>query len=74
MTAINAGEEFFPTPAFSFMVTFDPVQYHDIAAARADLDTLWDQLSADGQVLVPLDSYEISARYGWVQGRYSVSW
>src|SRR5690625_7167933 len=73
MTAINAGEQFTPTPAISFMVNFDPLRYQDVAAAKTDLDGLWDQLSAGGRELMPLDHYEFSERYGWVQDRYGVS-
>ncbi len=74
LTALNAGDEFAPTPAISFMLNFDPLHYSDEQAARADLDTLWQQLAADGKVLMPLQEYEFSARYGWVQDRYGVSW
>lgn len=74
MTALNAGEEFTPTPAISFTLNFDPVQYPDADAARADLDALWHRLSAGGQMLMPLQEYDFSRRYGWVQDRYGVSW
>jgi len=74
LTAINAGEQFTPTPALSFMVNFDPLHYSDEQTALADLEHLWDQLISEGQVLMPLKQYEFSARYGWVQDRYGVSW
>ncbi len=74
LTAINAGEQFTPTPAISFMVNFDPLRYQDVAAAKADLDGLWGQLSAGGRELMPLDHFEFSERYGWIQDRYGVSW
>lgn len=74
LTAINAGGEFAPTPAISFMLNFDPSQYSDPTEARTDLDALWQQLSGDGKVLMPLEEYDFSARYGWVEDRYGVSW
>ena len=74
LTAINAGDEFAPTPAISFMLNFDPLQYSDAAAARADLDGLWQQLSVGGKIMMPVQEYEFSARYGWVEDRYGVSW
>lgn len=74
LTALNAVEEFSPTPAMSFMLNFDPLQYADVDAALADLDELWQRLAADGTVLMPLGEYNFSARYGWVQDRYGVSW
>ena len=38
---------------------------------------LWfmnDALSRDGQVLMPLDKYDFSRRFAWVQDRFGVSW
>jgi predicted 3-demethylubiquinone-9 3-methyltransferase (glyoxalase superfamily) len=69
--AINAGPEFSFNPSISFMVNFDPSQ-DDKAAAH--LDELWQKLSAGGEVLMPLDSYPFSQRYGWVQDRYGLTW
>lgn len=74
-TLINAGTEFTPNPSISLMLNFDPVDYGgDAEAARADLDATWAKLSEGGSVLMPLDAYPFSARYGWVSDRYSVSW
>ncbi|NCA99416.1 MAG: VOC family protein [Clostridia bacterium] len=69
--AINAGPEFSFNPSISFMVNFDPSR-DEKAAAR--LEELWQKLSADGDVLMPLDSYPFSPRYGWVQDRYGLTW
>lgn len=74
LTAINAGDEFSPTPAISFMLNFDPVNYADAAAARDDLDAVWQRLADGGKVLMPLEQYDFSQRYGWVQDRYGFSW
>ena len=74
LTALNAGEQFTPTPAISFTLNFDPSHYVDADTARADLDALWHRLSAGGQTLMPLQEYAFSRRYGWVQDRYGVSW
>jgi predicted 3-demethylubiquinone-9 3-methyltransferase (glyoxalase superfamily) len=70
-TAINAGPEFSFTPAISFIVNFDP---SSDAQARERLDGLWVALSDGGQVLMPLNAYPFSQRYGWVQDRYGLSW
>lgn len=70
-TAINAGPEFKPTPAISFMVNFDPSQDGE---AREHLDELWEKLAVDGEVLMPLDEYPYSKRYGWVRDRYGYTW
>lgn len=51
--------------------------------ARAALDTVWDALSdasagygtgLEPAVLMPLDKYPFSPRYGWIQDCYGVSW
>ena len=35
---------------------------------------IWEQLSAGGNVLMPLGAYPFSERYGWVADRYGLSW
>lgn len=69
--AINAGPYFKPNPSISFIVNFDPSREKD---ARKRLDALWKKLSAGGKVLMPLEKYFFSERYGWVQDRYGFSW
>ncbi|KAB1643946.1 VOC family protein [Gulosibacter chungangensis] len=68
---INAGNEFRPNPAISFMVNFDPLVMSN-AAER--LNALWNQLIIDGKILMPLDQYPFSELYGWVEDQYGVSW
>jgi predicted 3-demethylubiquinone-9 3-methyltransferase (glyoxalase superfamily) len=70
-TAISAGPEFKINPSVSFIVNFDPSRRPD---AKEALEALWGKLAAGGAVLMPLDTYPFSARYGWVQDRYGVSW
>ncbi|MBL8160246.1 VOC family protein [Candidatus Saccharibacteria bacterium] len=70
-TAINAGPAFTPNPSISFMVNFDPSRDEQ---AREHLDELWAKLSEGGQVLMPLDTYDFSQHYGWVQDRFNISW
>lgn len=68
---INAGEEFKPNSAISFLLNFDPSRDGN---AKATLKGVWDRLSQGGTVLMPLDEYPFSKYYGWVQDRYGVSW
>jgi predicted 3-demethylubiquinone-9 3-methyltransferase (glyoxalase superfamily) len=69
--AISAGSLFKVNPSISFVANFDPaVDEH----ARARLDAAWQSLSNGGKVLMPLDKYPFSERYGWVQDRFGVSW
>jgi len=69
--SISAGPEFRINPSVSFIVNFDPAQRAD---AKPALENLWVKLAAGGNVLMPLDRYPFSERYGWVQDKYGVSW
>lgn len=74
-TLINAGDEFRPNSSISFMLNFDPLFFGgDEAAARAELDRLWEVLGDGGNVFMPLGEYPHSPRYGWLEDRYGVSW
>jgi predicted 3-demethylubiquinone-9 3-methyltransferase (glyoxalase superfamily) len=42
--------------------------------SEAELDAAFKELSADGQVLMPLDNYGFSTKFGWVNDRFGVSW
>ncbi|MCT2976680.1 VOC family protein [Propionibacterium freudenreichii] len=70
-SAINAGPEFAINPSISFMLNFDPSTMPD---ARDRLDALWARLIDGGSALMDLDSYDWSARYGWLQDRFGVNW
>lgn len=60
-----AQHEFSFTPSISIAVECDSVE-----AA----DRLFGQLSDCGQILMPLDDYGFSARFGWTADRFGVSW
>jgi predicted 3-demethylubiquinone-9 3-methyltransferase (glyoxalase superfamily) len=53
------------TPAISLYVTCD---------TEEEIDRLFEKLSQDGAVLMPLAAYPFSEKFGWVQDRYGVSW
>lgn len=69
--AISAGPLFKFNPSISFMLNFDPKADADV---RVTLDRTWDRLAEHGTILMPLQEYPFSRRYGWVQDRYGVSW
>ncbi len=69
--AISAGPLTEFNPSISFMVTFDHSQDED---ATTRIDTVWAKLAEGGQVLIPLDRYPFSERYGWIRDRYGLSW
>ncbi|MDF2382643.1 VOC family protein [Nostoc ellipsosporum NOK] len=62
---LNGGPEFRPNPSISFYVTF---------ADAAALEEAWRQLSADGHILMALDKYDWSPRYGWLMDAWGVNW
>ena len=69
--AIGSETNFRPTPSISFMVNFDPSQDKD---ARNKIDEVWEYLSNNGKILMPLDQYPFSDRYGWIEDKYGFSW
>ena len=70
-TAINAGPDFIPNPAVSFMLNFDSSRDE---RAQERLDELWNALRDRGEVLMALGEYPFSQRYGWVKDRYGFTW
>ncbi len=62
--AMNGGRSPL-TPSISF-------SYH--CQTEAEIDMLWQQLSIDGMVMMPLQRYDWNERYGFLQDRYGVSW
>lgn len=53
------------TPSISLFIDCESVP---------ELDGAFHQLATGGQVLMPLDDYGFSARFGWVTDRFGVSW
>jgi predicted 3-demethylubiquinone-9 3-methyltransferase (glyoxalase superfamily) len=53
------------TPSSSTFVDFD---------FEAELERTFGVLSEGGQVLMPLDDYGFSRRFGWLNDRFGVSW
>ncbi len=69
--AISAGPYFKINPSISFMLNFTETTHPH---AREQINTLWEKLSEGGSVLMPLQEYDFSKWYGWVQDKYGVSW
>ena len=76
--SISAGPLFKFNPSVSFIVNFDPLFFKDSSSpekeARKTLDLAWEKLSEGGTVLMPIDQYAFSNRYGWVQDKFGLSW
>ncbi|MBI3112113.1 MAG: VOC family protein [Ignavibacteriales bacterium] len=69
--AISAGPYFKFNPSVSFFLNFDPSRDKN---ARKNLDATWETLSNGGSVLMELDKYPFSERFGWLQDKYGLSW
>ena len=63
--AISAGPLFKFNPSVSFHIKCSTIE---------EVDAIWEQLSPGGKVLMPLDTYPFSERYGWLEDKYGVSW
>jgi predicted 3-demethylubiquinone-9 3-methyltransferase (glyoxalase superfamily) len=53
------------TPSFSIFVECE---------SEPELDAAFDQLSANGTVLMALGNYGFSRKFGWLNDRFGVSW
>ena len=63
--ALNGGSRFKPNPSISFFV---------VCQTEKEVDDTWEKLSEQGMVLMALDKYPWSERYGWIQDRFGISW
>ena len=61
----NAVHDFTFTPSISLYVRCE---------TEEEIDRVFAALSANGQVLMPLDRYPFSRKFGWVADRFGVSW
>lgn len=63
---LNGGEMFRPNPAVSYFV--------NCGGDDARIERLYAKLSKDGRVMMPLEKYDWSAKYAWVEDRFGISW
>jgi predicted 3-demethylubiquinone-9 3-methyltransferase (glyoxalase superfamily) len=62
---LNGGPQFRPNASVSFF---------QIMETEAELSKAWNILVDGGKVMMPLDSYPWSSKYGWLEDRFGVSW
>ena len=63
--ALNGGPKLKVNPSISFFANCE---------TEKETNELWEKLAADGTILMPLDKYDWSPRFGWLQDKYGVSW
>jgi predicted 3-demethylubiquinone-9 3-methyltransferase (glyoxalase superfamily) len=55
--------------------TFTPaISLHVMCDTEEEIDNMFAGLSLGGEILMPLDTYPFSKKYGWVKDRFGVSW
>lgn len=55
--------------------TFSPaISMYVECRTEEELNKLFDKLSEDGTVYMPLDNYGFSTKFGWVGDRFGVTW
>src|SRR5687768_14169230 len=62
---LNGGPAFKVNPSISFFV---------VCETETETDEVWNKLAEGGAVLMALDKYAWSEKYGWVQDRFGLSW
>ena len=63
--ALNGGPQFKFTNATSLFATFTSFD---------EIDEIWKQLTNGGTILMELNEYPWSKKYGWVNDKYGLSW
>jgi len=62
---LNGGPGFSINPSISFFVNL---------TSEDEIQQIWEKLSKEGQILMPLDAYPWSRKYGWCSDKYGVNW
>lgn len=62
---LNGGPVFTINPSISLFVLCETIE---------ETSKLWESLSKDGKVMMPMDKYPWSERYGWVQDKFGMTW
>ena len=62
---LNGGPMFKINPSISLFVTCTSIN---------DTNELWEKLIVDGKVLMPINKYPWSERYGWLEDKFGFTW
>ena len=62
---LNGGPTFKINPSVSFFL---------FCSSSDEVTEKWDKLSGGGQIMMPLDGYPWSEKYGWCADKYGVNW
>ena len=62
---LNGGRNFKINPSISFLVTCESID---------ETNEIWNKLIYGGKVMMPIDKYDWSPRYGWLQDKFGMTW
>jgi len=62
---LNGGPAFKFNPSLSLFV---------VSKDESEIDNLWKKFSDGGKILMELDKYDWSKKYGWVEDKFGLSW
>ena len=62
---LNGGPQFKPNASISFFI---------ICETMEEINSYWDRLSEGGTVMMPLDKYDWSERYGFLTDKFGLAW
>ncbi len=65
MVALNGGPDFKFNSSISFFLLYED---------EKKIKEVWERLLEGGSEMMPLDSYDWSSQYGWLQDRFGVNW
>ena len=65
ITLLDGGPMYKPNPSISFFY---------ICEKEDELNKIWDAFSKEGTVLMALDKYPWSEKYGWINDKFGISW
>jgi len=65
ITLLDGGPMYKPNASISLFY---------ICETEEEINRIWEAFSKEGSVLMPLDKYEWSQKYGWINDKYGISW
>ena len=74
ITFESVGQKFMLLNGGPYSTINPSVSFFVVCETEEEIDKTWKKLLEGGSVLMPLDKYDWSAKYGWVQDKFGVNW
>lgn len=56
-------------------ISFNPsISFYVVCETGEEVGSYWNALADGGKIMMPLDKYDWSEQYGWVQDKFGISW